>query len=88
VNDQSRVITGAAIGALAGAAVSYLFFTEGGRGVRDRIEPAVDDMLREFTRFRGTLEKVGGMANEGLRALQEFQTARSQTFPPGPHTSH
>lgn len=88
VSERSRVMTGAAIGALAGAAVSYLFFTERGRFVRSRIEPTVDDIMREFVRFRGTLEKVGGMANEGLRALNEFQAARSQTFPTPRPTSH
>ena len=88
MNEQSRVITGTLIGALAGAAVSYLFFTDRGRTVRDRIEPTIDDLMREFTRFRGTIEKVGVMANEGLRALNEFQTARGQTFPPPSQTSH
>lgn len=88
MSEKSRVMTGAVIGALAGAAVSYLFFTERGRFVRDRIEPAIDDVMREFMRFRGTLEKVGGMAHEGLRALNEFQSAREQTFPTRPQTSH
>ena len=78
MSEQSRICAGAAIGALVGAAATYLFYTEGGRTVRDRLEPAVDDLMREFTKFRGTVEKFGGMANEGLRVLQEFQSARGQ----------
>jgi hypothetical protein len=77
------------VGALVGAAAAYLFFTNAGRAMRDRLEPAVDDLIREFHKFRGTLEKVGDMANDGMRAFQEFQQARAQAdFPSGGRTSH
>ncbi|HEV8316151.1 MAG TPA: YtxH domain-containing protein [Vicinamibacterales bacterium] len=89
MTDQTRLCAGASVGALVGALVAYLFFTEGGRRMRDRMEPAVDDLMREFHKFRRTLEKVGDMANDGLRAFNEFQAARGQSpFPPGPRTSH
>jgi gas vesicle protein len=80
---------GGAVGALVGAAGAFLFFTDRGRSMRDRMEPAVDDLMREFQKFRRTLEKVGDMANDGLRAFNEFQQARGQSeFPAGPRTSH
>jgi len=89
VTERNAVCAGGMVGALVGAAAAYLFFTDRGRGVRDRVEPAVDDMMREFQKFRRTLEKVGDMANDGLRAFNEFQQARSQTqFPVAPRTSH
>jgi gas vesicle protein len=89
VTERSAIYTGAAVGALVGAAATYLFFTDMGRSVRDRMEPAVDDLMREFQRFRRTLEKVGDMANDGMRAFQEFNEARSQSqFPTNPRTSH
>ncbi len=72
---------------MIGAAVSYLFYTEGGKRIRDRIEPAVDDLRREFGRFQKTIEKVGAMANDGLRVVEEFNTARTQSFS-GSRTSH
>jgi gas vesicle protein len=75
------------IGAVIGAAASYLFFTERGRGLRDRFEPAIADLQREFGRFQGTIEQVGRMASEGARVVQEFSSARSQGFP-GSDTSH
>jgi gas vesicle protein len=81
------VIFGAALGALAGAAAAYLFFTERGRVLRERIEPAVDDARREFERFRGTIEKVGDLANDGMRVLNEFSAARAQSYPTST-TSH
>ena len=87
MSEQSQVVAGAIVGALVGAAASYLFFTEGGRGYRERIEPAIDDLRREFSRFQKTIEKLGEMANEGLRVVSEFQAARGDAFPGSP-TSH
>jgi hypothetical protein len=51
------------------------------------MEPAVDDLRREFARFQKTIGKVGEMANEGLRVVNEFNTARAQSFPSS-GTSH
>ena len=87
MSEQSQVIAGAIVGALVGAAAGYLFFTEGGRGYRERIEPAMDDLRREFSRFQKTIEKLGEMANEGLRVVSEFQAARGDAFPAS-RTSH
>jgi gas vesicle protein len=87
VDDRTAVTAGALIGAVVGAAAGYLFFTDRGRGLRDRIQPAIDDLQREFGRFQGTIQQVGRMASEGARAVQEFSAARSNQFP-GSGTSH
>ena len=87
MNDSRMMVAGAMVGALIGAAATYLCFTDAGKGVRDRMEPAVDDLRREFARFQKTIEKVGEMANEGLRVVNEFNTARAQSFPSS-GTSH
>ena len=87
MNDSRMMVAGAMVGALIGAAATYLFFTDAGKGVRDRLEPAVDDLRREFARFQKTIEKVGEMANDGLRVVNEFNAARAQSFPGG-GTSH
>ena len=87
MNDSRTIVAGAMVGALIGAAATYLFFTDAGKGVRDRMEPAVDDLRREFARFQKTIEKVGEMANDGLRVVSEFNAARAQSFPSG-GTSH
>jgi gas vesicle protein len=88
VNESRTMVTGAIVGALVGAAASYLFFTEGGRQVRTRLEPAVDDLRQEFGRFQKTIEKLGAMANDGIRAVNEFNAARSQSSFSGSGTSH
>jgi gas vesicle protein len=72
-------MAGTIVGALVGAATAYLFFTESGRQMRARLEPAVEDLRRDFARFQKTLEKVGDMANEGLRVVDEFKLARGQS---------
>jgi gas vesicle protein len=78
VSTQSQVTVCALCGAVLGAAAGYLFFTPAGRALRDRIEPAMDDLKRDFARFQGTIEKVGLLANDGLRMVNEFNNARTQ----------
>jgi len=88
VNEQSRVVVSAVVGAFVGAAVGYLFFTDRGREMRDRLEPSLDGLRNDFGRFQRTLEKVGEMASEGMRVVQEFNTARSNSQYPTGGTSH
>ena len=89
MSEQSRVMAGAMVGALVGAAAAYLFFTDRGRHVRDRFEPMVDDLRDEVARFQRTFEKVGTMASEGMRVVNEFNAARAETpFRSGGSTSH
>jgi gas vesicle protein len=82
------VTAGALVGALAGAFASYLFFTERGRSLRERLGPALDDLQNEFGRFQGTIQQVGRVANEGMRVVQEFNQARTQSQFPGDGTAH
>lgn len=79
---------GAMLGALIGAAASYLLFTRHGQQLRDRLEPTVDELRHEFERFQRTMEKVGDMASEGMRVVQEFNAARAQSQYPTGETSH
>jgi gas vesicle protein len=81
-------MAGAVVGALVGVAAAYLFFTDRGRDMRERIEPLVDDLRHEFARFQRTFEKVGDMASEGMRVVNEFQAARSESPFRGGTTSH
>ena len=88
MNERTAVMAGALVGAMTGAFAAYLFFTERGREMRDRFEPMVDDLRREFARFQKTLEKVGDMANDGLRVVNEFNAARAQSPFGSDRTSH
>lgn len=87
--NESRVITlGAIVGAAVGAAAGYLFFTASGKRTRDRLEPTIDELRREFGRFQKTIEKFGDMANESIRMVNEFNAARTQAPFTTPRTSH
>jgi gas vesicle protein len=88
VSERQMIILSAIAGAVAGAAAGYLFFTEDGRVLRERMEPMVEDLRQEFTRFQGTIRKVGDMANEGMRVVEEFNSARAQSQVPTGRTSH
>jgi hypothetical protein len=76
------------MGALIGAAASYLFFTERGRVLRDRMDPMVADLRREFGKFQQTARHIGDMANQGMRVYQEFNTARMSGQFGSNRTSH
>ena len=80
-------MSAAVVGAICGAAVGYLFFTDQGKAIRDRFEPALDDLRSEFGKFQGAIEKMGALANDGLRAMEEFKTARGAYSTPRT-TSH
>jgi gas vesicle protein len=81
-------MAGALVGAVAGGLAGFLFCTERGRRLRDRIEPAVDELRGEFLRFQRTIRKLGDVANEGVRVVHEFQLARAQMRTPESGTSH
>jgi gas vesicle protein len=76
------------MGALIGAAAGYLFFTERGKTLRDRMDPLVADLRREFGRFEQTARQIGEMANQGMRVYQDFNTSRMSNQFGSNRTSH
>ncbi len=77
MSESSRLVAGAAVGAVVGVAVAYLFLTENGRTVRDTLEP-IEDLARELNQVRHTIGRIGDVADGGVRAFQEFQSARAR----------
>ena len=76
MDDRSRVLMAACLGAVAGGVWGYLYLTEGGRNLRDQIEPRLDDLIGEITRVRGTVEKARSAANEGWRSLSDITSGQ------------
>ena len=69
--NNSRVMAATLVGAVVGGVVGYLFYTEQGRRVRRRIEPALDDFSRELMSLRTTVRNAAGVAGEGWKLLNE-----------------
>jgi hypothetical protein len=72
------VMATAILGAAAGAAAGFLFFTEGGRRLRRDLEPEFDNLVREVGRLRGAVDQIrqglAGLRREG-GALRPRRTA-------------
>jgi gas vesicle protein len=72
VNENTRAMAAAIVGAIIGGIAGYLFLTENGRTLRRRqIEPALEDLARELSGFSATLQKATGIASEGWKLLGE-----------------
>lgn len=63
-------MTGAILGALAGVATSYLFFTEGGRRWRVDAEANLATFLQEAERLLSAADQV----RQSVAGLREGQT--------------
>jgi len=76
VEDRARVVTSAVLGALVGGIMGYLFLTEDGRRLRERLEPGAEDVLGELRRLGEAAESAKAAASEGLQSLQAFRRGR------------
>jgi hypothetical protein len=52
VDDRTSILLSAMAGAVAGACVGYLFFTEEGRQLREDLEPRLADLVAELGKAR------------------------------------
>jgi hypothetical protein len=77
VDDRSRILLSACLGALAGGVAGYLFLTDEGRRVRERLDPGMDDVLREVRGLRAAADKARMAVNEGLAAVEDLRRAAS-----------
>jgi gas vesicle protein len=78
VEDRARVLMSACLGALIGGVAGYLFLTEDGRRVRERLEPGMDDLLREMRHLRSSAEKARLAALEGIQTFSDLRRGVSQ----------
>lgn len=79
MEDRARVVMSACLGALVGGVAGYLFLTEDGRRLRERLEPGMDDLLREMRHLRSAAEKARLAAAEGLMTIGELRKAVKAT---------
>ena len=87
MDDRGRVLLATGLGAIVGGLCGYLFLTEDGSRVRERLEPGMDDMLREMRHLRSAVEKARLAAQEGWTAIEDLRrpTSRAAVRPPTPY---
>lgn len=87
--DNSRAVAATIVGAIVGALAGYLFFSDRGRTLRRQLEPTLDELAREITQLRGTVNKAADVASEGWKLLNEAVGERATQPPryPTPHQS-
>ena len=68
MDDRSRMLTAAGLGAVLGGLWGWLYLTESGGAVRGRIRPTID-------RFAGDVKEARSTADKARAALQEARTA-------------
>jgi gas vesicle protein len=74
----------ACLGALIGSVAGYLFLTEDGRRLRERLDPGMDELLREMRHLRSAAEKARLAAAEGVMTVSELRrTVTARPEPPG-----
>jgi hypothetical protein len=77
VTERQYTCTVTAAGAVVGAALSYLFFTAGGRTLRSQVMPALDELEHEFGRWRGAVDRTLRAAGESWQMFNEVRGQRS-----------
>ena len=75
MDERTRVLLATVLGAVAGGVWGWLYLTANGARTRARIEPKLDDFIRELAAVRGTVSKARTAANEGWRSLNEITGA-------------
>lgn len=76
MDDRTRVLIATCAGALAGGVFGFLYLTDAGRRVRERIDPQIDEFVAEVRRLKHTVEKARAAADESWRTLQEVARSR------------
>lgn len=82
MEDRSRVLLSACLGAMVGGVAGYLFLTEDGRRLRERLGPEMDGVLHEMRHLRSAVEKARLAVSEGVLTFQEIRrgmTPETQT---------
>ena len=69
MTDRTRVMLAALGGALAGGVLGYLYLTDEGRRLRERLEPALGNLADEVGNLNTTVGKAVRAADEGLRSI-------------------
>ena len=71
MRDRTAVLLGLTAGAIVGGVAGWLYFTEGGRRVRERLEPQIDQIAERAGALRDSALRAQRAAAESWRSVQE-----------------
>ena len=86
MTEKQQALVAATVGAVAGGIAGYMLFTERGRDLRRRLEPAIEDFAHELVQLRGTVNRAVGVASEGWNVLNAAMGERGSSS--GQYHSH
>ena len=71
MQEQHSVWTSVGLMAVVGGVITALLYTQRGRQSLQRMEDALDDFPRSLHHLRGTMEKAGLLAAQGIDVASE-----------------
>lgn len=74
MTDRDTLIVGGMLGAVAGLAVGYLFFTDEGRRLREDVEPSIETLMREAGKLSAAVDQV-------RRGVSDFKAEARDAWP-------
>jgi hypothetical protein len=76
MDDRSRVLTAAGVGAVLGGLWGWLYLTSGGGAVRGRVGPGLDRFVTDVAAARAEAEKAHAALTDARAAIKEVVGAR------------
>jgi hypothetical protein len=80
---QHNVWASVGVMALVGGVITALLYTERGRQSLQRMEGALDEFARSLHQLRGTIQKAGLVASQGIDVASESVEVVSQLIGKG-----
>ena len=84
MQEQNNVWTSVTLMALVGGVITTLLYTDRGRQSLQRMESALDDFGRSLHQLRGTIQKAGQVATQGIDVASESVEVVSQLIGQSP----
>jgi hypothetical protein len=88
VNESQRTCAATTVGAILGAIVGYMFFTERGQAMRRQLETTLDDLGPELNRLGTTVNRAAGVASESWKLLNDTLGKSGSGLPRYSATTH
>jgi gas vesicle protein len=71
MRDRTAVLLGLTAGAIVGGVAGWLYLTEGGRRLREQLEPQIDQIAERAGALRASAVRAQRAAAESWRTVQE-----------------